>query len=257
MRVLDLGAGTDLRQVLADNRLGDLADAAGEAVAERELTFLPPITDPDKILCVGFNYRGHLTETGTPLPEYPSIFPRFRSSQVGHGVPVIAPSVSSEFDYEAELAVVIGARAHRVSADRAMEHVAGYTCFAENSVRDYQMHARQVTAGKNFLASGAIGPWLTSADAIGDPAALSMTGRLNGVAVQETGLDQLIFPIPQLIAYISEFTELVPGDIVATGTPDGVGFLRDPKIWLKPGDVFEVDIPDVGHLINPVAAEAG
>ena len=254
--LIDAECATSLRAALDDGTLQDLAHASGKPVSENEITFLPPVTKPEKILCIGFNYRGHLTETGTPIPRYPSVFPRFRSSQVGHRVPVIAPSISEEFDFEAELAVIIGKRGHRVKEADAMSLVAGYCCFAENSVRDFQMHARQVTAGKNFLSSGAIGPWLTTADAISDPATLTIIGRLNGAVVQKSDLGQLIFSIPQLIAYISSFTELLPGDIIATGTPDGVGFLRDPKIWLKPGDIFEVEVPGVGTLTNIVEAEA-
>lgn len=255
LTVLDRSAGDNLRQVLDEGRLASLATAPGAPVHAAALTFLPPITDPDKIICVGLNYRGHLAETGTALPDYPSVFPRFASSQVGHGQAVIVPTVSSQLDYEAELAVVIGRRAHRVKAGDAMDYIAGYTCFAENSVRDYQMHARQVTAGKNFLSSGAIGPWLTTADAVADPADLEIIGRLNGEVVQHAFLSQLIFGVSALIAYITEFTELLPGDIISTGTPDGVGFLREPKIWLRPGDVFEVEVPGVGLLRNPVMAE--
>lgn len=244
-----------LKAVIAEGRLGEAASAAGVSVAEGALTFLPPVTDPDKILAVGFNYRGHLVETGTPLPEHPSLFVRFASSQVGHGQPVVAPAVSAEFDYEGELAFVVGRPAWRVAEADALGYVAGYTCFAENSVRDFQMHARQVTAGKNFLASGAIGPWLVTADEVGDPAKLELTTRLNGKVVQHDRLSSLIFTVPKLIAYITQFTRLLPGDIVSTGTPDGVGFLRDPKIWLAPGDVLEVDISGVGLLRNPVVAE--
>lgn len=246
-----------VRALLVDGRLSEAASLAGVAVAANQITMLPPVTDPDKILAIGFNYRGHLIETGTPLPKYPSIFVRFPSSQVGHDQPVVAPSVSPEFDYEGELAVVIGRPAWRVSEQEAMACVAGYTCFAENSVRDFQAHARQVTAGKNFLSSGAIGPWLTTADEVGDPSALELTTRLNGEVVQHDKLTSLIFSVAELIVYITQFTRLLPGDIIATGTPDGVGFLRDPKVWLVPGDVMEVDIPGVGLLRNSVIAETG
>lgn len=246
-----------VRALLAEDRLGEAASVVGAVVVADAITMLPPVTDPDKILAIGFNYRGHLIETGTPLPEYPSVFVRFPSSHVGHDQPVVAPAVSTELDYEGELAVIIGRPAWRVSEAEAMACVAGYTCFAENSVRDFQAHARQVTAGKNFLSSGAIGPWLTTADEVGDPSALELTTRLNGEVVQHDKLTSLIFSVAQLIVYISQFTRLLPGDIIATGTPDGVGFLRDPKIWLVPGDVMEVDIPGVGLLRNSVIAEAG
>ena len=244
-----------LKALLVEERLSEAAAAHGEAVSADSVVMLPPITDPDKILAVGFNYRGHLTETGTPLPEYPSLFVRFPSSQVGHDQPVIAPAISSELDYEGELAVIIGRPAWRVSAAEAMDCVAGYSCFAENSVRDFQAHARQVTAGKNFLSSGAIGPWLTTADEVGDPSALTLTTRLNGQVVQHDRLTSLVFSVAELIVYISQFTRLLPGDIIATGTPDGVGFLRKPPIWLVPGDTMEIDIPGVGLLRNTVVAE--
>ena len=245
-----------VKTLLVEGRLSEAASVAGTAVPAERITMLPPVIDPDKILAIGFNYRGHLIETGTPLPKYPSIFVRFPSSQVGHDQPVVAPSVSSELDYEGELAVIIGQPAWRVNEQEAMACVAGYTCFAENSVRDFQAHARQVTAGKNFLNSGAIGPWLTTADEVGDPSALELTTRLNGEVVQHDKLTSLIFSVAELIVYITQFTRLLPGDIIATGTPDGVGFLRDPKIWLVPGDVMEVDIPGVGLLRNNVIAEA-
>ncbi|KRB82203.1 5-oxopent-3-ene-1,2,5-tricarboxylate decarboxylase [Sphingomonas sp. Root710] len=241
--------------LIADGRLKEAEAVAGTAIASDAITMLPPVTDPDKILAIGFNYRGHLIETGTPLPDYPSVFVRFASSQVGHDQPVVAPAISTELDFEGELAVIIGRPAWRVSAADAMDYVAGYSCFAENSVRDFQMHARQVTAGKNFLNSGAIGPWLTTADEVGDPSALELTTRLNGAVVQHDRLTSLIFSVADLIAYISSFTRLLPGDIIATGTPDGVGFLRDPKMWLVPGDVMEIDIPGVGLLRNHVIAE--
>lgn len=246
-----------VKTLLIEGRLSEAASVVGTPVSAESITMLPPVTDPDKILAIGFNYRGHLIETGTPLPEYPSVFVRFASSQVGHDQPVVAPAVSTELDYEGELAVIIGRPAWRVNEAEAMACIAGYTCFAENSVRDFQAHARQVTAGKNFLSSGAIGPWLTTADEVGDPSALELTTRLNGEVVQHDKLTSLIFSVAELIVYITQFTRLLPGDIIATGTPDGVGFLRDPKIWLVPGDVMEVDIPGVGLLRNNVIAEAG
>src|SRR5262249_17538160 len=158
-----------------------------------------------------------------------------------HDQPVIAPSISGEFDYEGELAVIIGQPAWRVTEADAMAYVAGYSCFAENSVRDFQSHARQATAGKNFLASGAFGPCLGTPDEVADPMALELTTRLNGQVMQHTPLTDLVFSIPQLIEYITRFTRLLPGDVISTGTPDGVGFLRKPPVFLKPGDRMEVD----------------
>lgn len=247
--------GTSLRGLMANGHLDPLRDAGGSAVAPGEVRFLPPIPDADKILCIGLNYRGHLAETAAGLPEHPSIFVRFASSQVGHDQPIMLPTVSEQLDYEGELAVIIGRRAWRVREADAMSHVAGYSCFAENSVRDYQGHARQVTAGKNFLRSGAFGPWLTTADEIPDASALTLVTRLNGAVVQQESVSQLIFGVASLIAYISEFTELLPGDVISTGTPDGVGCFKSPPVWLRAGDVMEVDIPGVGLLRNVVRPE--
>ncbi len=253
--LLPIPAGSALKQLLTDSAIESLRSADGTRVSVDEVSFLPPIPDADKIICVGFNYRGHLTETGTPLPKFPSLFVRFNSSQVGHERPLIAPSISSEFDYEGELAVIIGKPAWRVPEADAMEYVAGYSCFAENSVRDFQAHARQATAGKNFLASGAFGPWLVTKEEVLDPNALELSTRVNGEVMQHALLSELVFSIPQLIAYISKFTRLLPGDVISTGTPDGVGFLRKPQVFLAPGDQLEIDIPGVGLLRNRVIAE--
>jgi 2-keto-4-pentenoate hydratase/2-oxohepta-3-ene-1,7-dioic acid hydratase in catechol pathway len=226
-----------------------------DIVTVAEVEFLPPIVKPEKIICVGLNYKDHTAESPAAAPSYPSLFARFPSSQVGHGVPVVAPSNSQQFDFEGELAVIIGKPAWRIAARDAMRYVAGYSCFAENSVRDFQGHARQVTAGKNFLASGAFGPWLTTIDEIPDARRLELIARLNGVEVQRASISSLIFSIEDLIEYISSFTRLLPGDVISTGTPAGVGALRKPPRWLQPGDVFEVDIAGVGLLSNPVKAE--
>jgi 2-keto-4-pentenoate hydratase/2-oxohepta-3-ene-1,7-dioic acid hydratase in catechol pathway len=239
---------------------GEIATVGATAVERRlrldEVVFLPPVTDPEKIICVGLNYHSHLEETGEAPPHYPPLFVRFPSSQVGHGAPVVAPSISEEFDYEGELAVIIGRPAWRVAETAAMDFVAGYSCFAENSARDFQRHSRQATAGKNFLASGAFGPWLTTADEVPDPKALTLTSRLNGEVMQQDKVGGLVFDIPQLIAYITAFTRLMPGDVISTGSGAGVGALRKPPVWLKPGDVFEVEISQVGLLRNPVTSEA-
>lgn len=230
--------------------------ARSVAVASLKSTvFLPPIDRPDKIICVGLNYRDHAAEASAEVPKHPSLFVRFPSSLVGHGVAVVAPVNSAQFDFEGELAVVIGRRGRHVSVAGALDHVAGYSCFAENSVRDFQQHARQITPGKNFLRSGAMGPWITTADDVGDPEALTLATRLNGREMQRAAVSDMIYPIPDLIAYVSSFTELLPGDVIATGTPAGVGALRDPPVWMLPGDILEVDIPGVGTLVNPVVGE--
>lgn len=219
------------------------------------LQLLPPIPSPRKILCVGLNYGRHVAEAGRELPAHPSLFARFADSFVGHGDSVWKPQASDRLDYEAELAVVIGRGGRHIPARDALAHVAGYTCMAENSVRDFQKHNAQVTPGKNFERSGAIGPWLVTADEVGDPAQLSVIGRLNGEVMQHGHVSDLIFPIPELIAYISRFTPLSPGDVIATGTPEGVGSSRKPPRFLAAGDMLEVEIPGVGTLTHTVADE--
>jgi len=219
------------------------------------LQWLPPVPAPGKILCVGLNYGRHVAEAGRDLPAHPSMFVRFADSVVGHREPVWKPRASDRFDYEGELAVVIGRGGRHIAAQDALSHVAGYTCMAENSVRDFQKHNAQVTPGKNFERSGAIGPWLVTADEVGDPSRLEVMSRLNGERMQHGQVSDLIFPIPELIAYISAFTPLSPGDIIATGTPEGVGSSRKPPRFMVAGDTLEVDIPGIGTLVNTVADE--
>lgn len=228
----------------------------GVEIALSDVTYLPPVTDPEKIICVGLNYATHAGESKMEVPDSPSLFVRFPSSQVGHEVDVVKPEISDEFDFEGELAVVIGARARHLPEDRALSCIAGYTIFGEHSVRDWQFHSRQATPGKNFWRSGSIGPWMVTADEISDPSQLHLITRLNGEVMQDDTTDHLIFSIPQLIAYISHFTELLPGDIISTGTPAGVGFARDPKVYLTPGDEVEIEISGIGTLRNRVAAES-
>ena len=217
---------------------------------------LPPIPRPDKTLCVGFNYAPHANEAGVEIPKYPSLFPRFWNAQVGHGEPIVRPRVSDQFDWEGELAVIIGRPGRHIPAASALRHVAGYACFAENSVRDWQKHSAQVTPGKNFTASGAFGPFLVTADEVPDPTRLTVRTRLNGKVVQEDTTANLVFPVPELIAYVSSFTELAAGDVIATGTPAGIGLRRKPPRFMKAGDVLEVEISGLGTLRNLVVDEA-
>lgn len=233
------------------SRFGELAKTKG--IPAEGVKLLPPIPQPEKILCIGLNYYLHAREVDMPVPSNPSVFTRYPNSFVGQHDDVLRPRESEQFDYEAELAVVIGRGGRRISESRAMEHVAGYCCMAENSVRDWQRHSAQATPGKNFFHSGAFGPWLVTPDEAGDISQLQLTGRLNQEVVQQDTLDQLIFSVPRLIAYLSTFTELVPGDVIATGTPAGVGLSRKPQRWLRPGDVFEVEITGLGTLRNTVA----
>lgn len=210
--------------------------------------------DIQRILCVGVNYRPHIEEMGRDVPEYPVVFTRFPSSLVGDGETLIRPRVSEQFDFEGELAVVIGKAARYVGREAAFDHVAGYCCFMDGSVRDWQRHTSQFTAGKNFERSGAISP-MTSVAEIPDPTALELTTRVNGEVMQTGRIADLVFDIPTLIEYCSTFVELLPGDVIATGTPGGVGAARKPPVWLRDGDRVEVEIPGVGVLGNPVRDE--
>lgn len=258
------GETVDLLHERATDILALAADPAGvEAAIDRRgvsieaIAFGLPVERPDKILCIGINYRDHAAEASAAAkePANPSIFVRFPGSHSGHEQPIVAPAISEQFDFEGELGVIIGKPAWRISRADALSHVAGYCCFAENSVRDFQKHATQITAGKNFRSSGAFGPWLTTADEVGDPSRLTLVTRLNGAVMQSAALSSMIFPVDALIAYISQFTQLLPGDVIATGTPAGVGALRTPPVWMKPGDLLEIDIPGVGLLRNRVVAE--
>ncbi len=258
--IADLGteACPDLRTALATGlHLPDAAARAKTLIDESSITWLPPIPAPGKILCVGYNYRSHLAELNTPVPQYPSLFVRFPGAQVGHGQPIERPSLSEQFDFEGELAAVIGCPGRHIQERDALAHVAGYACFADNSLRDYQRHSAQATPGKNFDRSGAFGPCLVTADEVGDVGALTLMTSVNGKEMQRAGLDDLIFSVPFLVSYISRFTRLEAGDVIATGTPGGVGWGREPKLWLQPGDTLEVEISGVGTLRNVVVDETG
>jgi 2-keto-4-pentenoate hydratase/2-oxohepta-3-ene-1,7-dioic acid hydratase in catechol pathway len=221
-----------------------------------EVKFLPVIPDAGaKLLCVGINYLPHIKEMGRERPPHPVLFVRFADSLVGHDQPLIRPRLSQQFDYEGELAVIIGKRARHVSRARALEHVAGYACFNDGSIRDYQRHSQQFTPGKNFHHSGSFGPWLVTADEQPDIGKLELTTRLNGTAVQQESVGALCFDVPQLIEYCSSWAQLEPGDVIVTGTPGGVGAGRTPPLWMKAGDTVEVEISGVGLLRNPVVDE--
>ena len=256
--VTDLsGDAPTLRDALAGEGIDGLRGraTAGSRIPLADITWRPPIPHPDKILCVGLNYFEHAKEANMAVPERPSLFVRFAASQVGHLQPVVRPRASAQFDYEAELAVVIGRRCRHVDEAGARQVIAGYTCFAENSVRDWQTHSRQATPGKNFEHSGACGPWLVTPDEAGPVEAMDVVGRLNGETMQRDSAANMIFSVPQTIAYITTFVTLLPGDIIVTGTPAGVGFTRKPPVWLKPGDRFDVEISGIGVLSNPVVDE--
>jgi 2-keto-4-pentenoate hydratase/2-oxohepta-3-ene-1,7-dioic acid hydratase in catechol pathway len=262
--VIDLGRRlsgrgfSTLRQLLAGNSLADVGNLAASEQPDFELEdlhFAPVITDPDKIICVGMNYRDHVAEVGRTVTENPSLFARFAGSQVGHLQPMIKPTVSEQFDYEGEVAVVIGKTGRHISEADALGHIAGYACYNEGSIRDWQRHTTQFLAGKTFAGTGAFGPWLVTADEIPDPNKLTLETRLNGQVVQNTTTDKLITSIPGLIAYCSAMLPLLPGDVIVTGTPGGVGLMRNPPLFMKPGDTVEVEVSGIGVLRNPVIAE--
>ena len=246
----------DLRAVLAAGAERQLPDNVDDApLPLSDIQFLPPVPNPDKVLCVGVNYRAHIAEMGRALPDYPVVFTRFARSLVGHQEPLLRPLVSHQYDFEGELAVIIGKPARHVTREQALDHVAGYSCFMDGSVRDWQRHTGQFTAGKNFDSSGAMGPWLVTADEIPDPSFLLLQTRVNGAVMQRGELADLVFDIPALLEYCSTFTELRPGDVIATGTPGGVGAARTPPVWLEAGDTVEVDIGGVGNLVCNVRDE--
>jgi 2-keto-4-pentenoate hydratase/2-oxohepta-3-ene-1,7-dioic acid hydratase in catechol pathway len=221
-----------------------------------DVTLAPVIPDAAaKLICVGVNYMPHIKEMGRERPERPVLFVRFRDSIVGHGQPLLKPRESEQFDFEGELAVVIGKRARRVSKETALDYVAGYSCFNDGSVRDFQRHSPQFTPGKNFHASGAFGPWLVTTDHIADPRKLTLITRLNGTVMQHESVSELCFDVPQLIEYCSTWAQLEPGDVIVTGTPGGVGAARKPPVWMQPGDTIEIEISSIGALRNTVSAD--
>jgi 2-keto-4-pentenoate hydratase/2-oxohepta-3-ene-1,7-dioic acid hydratase in catechol pathway len=245
-----------LRDALAADALDELkAAVAGKAADHKlsQITFLPVITNPEKIFCVGINYRDHAAETGRDTMSNPQIFLRLVNTLVGHGGEMIRPKVSTNFDFEGELTAVIGKGGRHIKESDALGHVAGYTCFVDGSVRDWQKHA--VTSGKNFIGTGPLGPWMVTTDEIPDPGKLTLTTRLNGQEMQRSGTDMLIYSVARIISYVSAFTPLAPGDVIATGTPAGVGHSRNPPLWMKPGDVLEVEITGIGTLRSRIVDE--
>ncbi len=252
----DKVAQPGLRAALAAGAMEKMHDVARHATPDRklnEIKFLPVIPQPGKILCAGINYRSHAAEMARELPKQPSMFIRFADTLVGHGGELIRPKVSDNFDFEGELALVIGKGGRHIAAARALGHVAGYTCFVDGSVREYQKFS--VTSGKNFPGTGPLGPWLVTADEIPDPSRLTLTTRLNGKEVQHATTDLLIYSIPQIIAFCSDFTALAPGDVISTGTPEGVGHGRKPPLWMKASDTLEVEITRIGILRAQVVDE--
>lgn len=230
------------------------AGVLGPLVDDVEL--LPVIPNPDKVLCVGIAYHAHRVETGRDESEAPIIFTRFANTQVGHLQPLLRPVESEQLDFEGEIAIVIGKTGRRIPVQEAWEYVAGYSCYNDATIRDWQHRTKQWTPGKNFVGTGGFGPWLVTRSEIPDGEPLTLVTRLNGEEMQRTTSDLLIFSIPEIIAFCSTFTELVPGDVIATGTPGGIGGKRNPPVWMKPGDVIEVEVSSVGTLRNTIKDDA-
>jgi 2-keto-4-pentenoate hydratase/2-oxohepta-3-ene-1,7-dioic acid hydratase in catechol pathway len=245
----------DLRSLIADDAV-DRGAAYADSSPDYELAqiaWLPVIPNPEKIVCIGINYEDHRRETANNESLYPAMFLRTAESQTGHRSAIVRPLESHTLDYEAEIAVIIGKAGRRIPRNRAWEHVAGYSCYNDGSVREFQRHTTQYTAGKNFSSTGAFGPWMVTADEIAPGARLTLSCRLNGELMQQANTDQMIFSIPTIIEYVSTVTRLQPGDVIVTGTPGGVGARRTPPVWMKPGDTVEVSVDRIGVLQNTIA----
>ena len=248
----------DLQAVLQAQALNQLAqdvDQHGQSLPCADLQYLPVNSRASKIICVGLNYKTHVAETQRADSDYPALFLRFNDSLAAHGDEVLRPAFSSRFDWEGELAFVIGKGGRHIASEQAWDHIAGYTCFNDVSVRDWQRHTHQFTPGKNFPGTGPLGPYLVTRDEVPDVRQLTLETRLNGQVMQHARIADLIFDLPTLVAYISRFTPLAPGDVIATGTPGGVGDRREPPLYMKEGDVVEVEITGLGVLRNPIGTD--
>ena len=262
-RIVDLGPrfgdrAPDLKSLIAKDLLGEAAEFAAGSSATLgwdEVRLQPVIPNPGKIVCVGLNYGEHVRETGREVTEKPTLFLRVAESQLAHGEAIVLPPESTRLDYEGEIAVVIGKAGRRIAPADAYNHIAGYACYNDGSVRDWQSATSQWTAGKNFWHTGAFGPWMVTRDEIADDRIMTLVTRLNGQEMQRATTDLLIHSIPDVIAHISAFTPLAPGDVIVTGTPGGVGARRNPPVWMKAGDVVEVEVDAIGTLRNTVVAE--
>ncbi len=246
----------DLKTLIEDAGLDEARKAGAAQKPDLNLAdakLLPPIPNPGKIFCIGLNYEDHRQETKRDKTEAPAVFVRFPESQVGHGQPLLRPRESTKLDFEGEIAVIIGKAGRRISEKDSWDHIAGYSCYNDGSVRDWQWATTQWTAGKNFAATGGFGPWMVTADEIAAATELTLITRLNGVEMQHTTTALMVHSIPKLIAHLSTWVPLAPGDVIVSGTPGGVGARREPPIWMKPGDVVEVEVSGVGTLRNSIA----
>ncbi len=254
--VVNVGGRSDLPDLKAAIAAGIVDGSAPYGdVADLELaavTYLPTIPNPEKILCVGLNYRAHQEETGRGGEAYPTIFVRFAAAQVGHRQPMVRPRESETLDFEGEIAMIIGKSGRRIKRQDAMDHVAGFGIYNDGSVREYQRQTSQFTAGKNFAGTGPFGPWMMTLDEVGDLDEMEITTRLNGEVMQNAKAGLLVFGFAELIEYTSTFLDLVPGDVIVTGTPAGVGAARTPPVFMDEGDVIEVEVKPIGTLSNPV-----
>lgn len=252
------GAQT-MRGLLEADGLGAARDKVASAkpdFALSDCTLLPPITDPSKVLCIGINYVEHAAEAGRTVGQYPVVFQRYADTLIGHGATMLKPKLSDKFDYEGELAVIIGKGGGHIAKENAMAHVAGYSCFNDASARDWQFHTHQYGMGKNFRTSGPFGPWMVTADEVPDYRKLRIRTLVNGQELQNDTPAKLAFDVPHLISYISQALDWRAGDVLATGTPSGIGFKRNPPILLKDGDKVDIVIDGIGTLSNPVRNEA-
>ncbi|AHV92915.1 fumarylacetoacetate hydrolase family protein [Bordetella holmesii] len=255
--VLDLGAhygaqAPDLKTFLAAGLPADVGAPRRELAG---LRLLPVIPNPGQIFCVGLNYADHVKETGRQSTEHPTIFMRVADSQVAHGEAIVLPAESSRLDYEGEIAIVIGKAGRRIAEADAGDYIAGYACYNDGSIRDWQTATSQWTAGKNFWRTGGFGPWLVTADEIPFGSPMTLVTRLNGQEMQRTTTDLLIHSFARQIAHLSTFTPLAVGDVIVTGTPGGVGAKRQPPVFMRQGDVVEIEVDRIGVLRNTVATE--